>query len=80
MCCVTRGREGGREGGRGGEGGREVGEGGREGRGGREGGEGRGRGRKGGREDDSFIHILIGMFNSNPMTPLSVLASMGLRL
>ena len=28
----------------------------------------------------AVIHILIVMFNSNPMTPLSVFASMGLRL
>ena len=57
MCCVTRGREGGRERGR---------EGGREGE--------RERGREGGREEGEggmiIIHILIGMFNSNPMTPL----------
>ena len=54
-----RGREGGGEGrgGEGGEGGREVG---REGE--REGG----RGREGGM---TVIHILIGMFNSNPMIP-----------
>ena len=52
------------EGGRGGEG--RAGEGGREGgRGGREGGEGRG-GRGGGM---TVIHILIGMFNGNPMMP-----------
>ena len=40
--------------------GREVGEGGRA-------GEGRGRGRGEGRM--TVIHILIGMFNSNPMIP-----------
>ena len=38
---------------------------------GREVGEGRGRGRgrggKGGRKGGTVIHILIGMFNSNPM-------------
>ena len=28
----------------------------------------------------TVINILIGMFNSNPLTPLSVFASMGLRL
>ena len=49
-----------------------------EGRGGREGGEGGREGeREGGREGGmTVIHILIGMFNSNPMTPLSVFASM----
>ena len=53
-------REGGTEGGR--EGGREGGEGRREG--------GREEGRKGGREEGmNVIHILIGMFNSNPMIP-----------
>ena len=51
------GREGGREGGEGGSGGRE---------GGREGGEGGEGGREGGM---TVIHILIGMFNSNPMIP-----------
>ena len=72
-----------REGGRRGEGGRVVGEGGREagregGREGREVGEGgrggrereRMRGREGGREGGmTVVHILIGMFNSNPMAP-----------
>ena len=48
-----------------------IGEGGREGR---MGGEGEGRegreGREGGREGGmTVIHILIGMFNSNPMLP-----------
>ena len=28
----------------------------------------------------TVIRIIIGMFNSNPMTPLSVVASMGLHL
>ena len=43
---------------------REGGEGGREGR------EGGGRGRREGREGGmTVIHILIGMFNSNPMIP-----------
>ena len=38
--------------------------------GGREGGEGGREGREGGREGGmTVIHILIGMFNSNPMTP-----------
>ena len=68
------GREGGRERGRGG---REVGEGGREegegGEGGREREGGRGEGEGGsesGREGGmTVIHILIGMFNSNPMIP-----------
>ena len=75
ICCVTRGREGGI----GGEG-REVGsEGGREGlrEGGREvgGGDGGREGREGGRKEGereggmTVIHILIGMSNSNPMTP-----------
>ena len=50
--------EGGREGGR--EGGKEGGRG-----GGREGGR-EGRGRGGGM---TVVHILIGMFNSNPMIP-----------
>ena len=63
ICCVTRGREGGREGGRGGtprEGG--LGRLGREGRGGREGGRegGRDGGRERGREGGmTVIHILI---------------------
>ena len=62
ICCITRGMEGGR-GGR--DGGREVGEGGRERR---EGGRGREGGMEGGREGGmTVIHILIGMFNSNPM-------------
>ena len=60
-----------REGRKGLEGGREGGEGGREREGGSEGG--RAGGRVGGM---TVIHILIGMFNSNPMTPLSVFASM----
>ena len=62
--------EGGRERGRGGRLGREGGrgEGGREGgKGGREGVEG---GREGGREGGmTVIHIIIGMFKCNPMTP-----------
>ena len=60
------GREVGREGREGGEGGREVEreEGVMEGRVGGEGGEG---GREGG--GMTVIHILIGMFNSNPMIP-----------
>ena len=77
--------EGRREGGREGRGGREGGEGrgGEERRGrhavvGREGGR---EGREGGREEGmTLIYILIGMFNSNPMTALSVFGSMGLRL
>ena len=48
----------GREGREGGSGGREGGEGGRDG--------GREEGREGGM---TVIHILIGMFNSNPMIP-----------
>ena len=72
------GREGGEGGREGGEGGREGG-GGREGReGGREGGRGRREGREGGTEGGrrgregreggmTVIHILIGMFNINPM-------------
>ena len=59
--CFTNTREGGREGG-----GKEGG-----GRGGmgREGAR-EGRGREGGREGGmTVIHILIGMFNSNPMIP-----------
>ena len=36
---------------------------------------------EGGREEGlTVIHIIIGMFNSYQMTPLSVFASMGLRL
>ena len=55
---------GGREGGRGGR------EGGREGReGGIEGGRGRGGGREGRERGMTVIHILIDMFNSNPMIP-----------
>ena len=72
------GREGGRDGGREGrEGGREGGRGGREG--GREGGEGGGEGGEGGEEGRgeregrevgmTVIHIIIGVFNSNPMIP-----------
>ena len=62
------GREGEREGGEGGYGGRGGRESGREGEweGGREGE------REGGREGErgmTVIHILIGMFNSNPMIP-----------
>ena len=53
---VGRGGEG-----RGGEGGEGI-----EGRGGREGGEGEGGEGEGGM---TVIHILIGMFNSNPMIP-----------
>ena len=58
------------EGGRGRAGGR-GGRKGREGREGREGGEGVGRGgREEGKEGGmTVIHILIGMFNSNPMIP-----------
>ena len=71
---MGRGKEGGwgeRVGrGRGGEGGwgeREGGEGGREGRGGEgRGGEGRGGEGRGGM---TVIHIVIGMFTSNPMIP-----------
>ena len=57
--------EGGREGGMGREGGRE---GGRKGRGGEGGRGGRG-GREGRERGMTVIHILIGMFNSNPMIP-----------
>ena len=81
MCCVTRGKEGRREGWReGGREGREVGEVG-EGGDGREGGRGR-EGREGGREeggwmeggregwvDDCDTYSNICMFNSNPMAP-----------
>ena len=58
-------------GGRGGEGGREGGEGrGGEGRGGEgKGGEGRGGDGRGGEGGMTVIHIIIGMFNSNPMIP-----------
>ena len=56
--------EGGREGGEGGKGGREEGrEGGWGGEGGREGGG------EGGELGMAVIHILIGMFNSNPIIP-----------
>ena len=59
--CLEGGEGGGGKGGGGREGGREGGEGGREGgEGGREGGEG---------GLLYVIHILIGMFNSNPMIP-----------
>ena len=65
ICCVTRG--GGREGGEG-RGGREVGRG---GDGWREGGMGGGWGGGGGGREGGMnvIHILICMFNSNPMIP-----------
>ena len=54
----------GRESGEGGRGGEGRGRGGEGGRGGREGGKGRGGGGM-----TVIIHILIGMFNSNPMIP-----------
>ena len=80
MCCVTRGREGGREGrgevggGRGregrerGEGGREEGGRGGEGRGGMDGG--REGGREGGRGGMTVIHIIMApqYLNNNHVT------------